>query len=53
MTIERKVGELAGVTSVNVDVAAKQAVIKYSPPATKSWIETVLTRIGYPPTGGR
>jgi copper chaperone CopZ len=29
MTIEQKVGELAGVASVNVDVAAKRAVIKY------------------------
>jgi copper chaperone CopZ/quercetin dioxygenase-like cupin family protein len=51
MTIEQKVGELAGVASVNVDVAAKQAVIKYNPPATKSGIETALTKIGHPPVG--
>lgn len=49
MTIERKVGEVAGVASVNVDVEAKQAVIKYSLPATKSEIETMLTKIGHPP----
>jgi len=49
MTIEQKVGELAGIASVNVDVAAKQAVIKYNPPATKSDIETLLTKIGHPP----
>ncbi len=51
MTIEQKVGELAGVASVKVDVAAKQAVIKYNLPATKSGIETVLTKIGHPPAG--
>ena len=49
MTIEQKVGELAGVASVNVDVAAKQAFIKYSPPATKAGIEALLTKIGHPP----
>ena len=49
MTIERKVGKLAGVTSVNVDVDAKQAVIKFDSPATEAEIEALLAEIGYPP----
>ena len=49
MTIERKVGKLAGVTSVNVDVDTKQAVIKFDSPATKAEIEALLAEIGYPP----
>jgi|GEM_PF-450545 len=49
ITIEQKVGELAGVASVNVDVETKQAVFKYNPPATKSEIETLLCKIGHPP----
>jgi copper chaperone len=48
MTIERKVGKLPGVTSVKVDVSTKQAVIKFSPPATKVEIEALLAEIGYP-----
>ena len=35
-------------TSVNVDVGAKQAVIKYNHPATRSEIETLLKKLGYP-----
>ena len=49
MTIERKVGKLAGVTSVNVDVGARQAVIEFGQPATKPEIEAQLVEIGYPP----
>jgi copper chaperone CopZ len=49
MTIERKVSELAGVTSVVVDVGTKQAELRFAAPATKAAIEAVLTDIGYPP----
>ena len=49
MRIERKVGKLPGVGSVSVDVDAKQAVIKFSPPATEAEIKTQLAEIGYSP----
>lgn len=47
-TIEREVGKLTGVASVNVDVNDRQAVIKLISPPTKAEIEALLTRIGYP-----
>ena len=48
-TIEREIGKLSGVASVNVDVGSKQAVIKLISPPTKTEIEALLTRIGYSP----
>ncbi|MFC1847379.1 heavy-metal-associated domain-containing protein, partial [Chloroflexota bacterium] len=47
--IESEIGKLPGVASVNVDVNSKQAIIKLSSPQTSTDIETLLTRIGYPP----
>jgi len=49
MKIEQEVGNLPGVASVNVDLDAKQAVIKLISPPTKTEIETLLTDLGYPP----
>ena len=49
MRIERSVGELAGVGSVDVDVDSKQAAVTYGPPATPAEIEALLDEIGYPP----
>ena len=49
MTIEREVSKLPGVSSVSVDVDAKQAVITFGAPASKIEIEALLTEIGYPP----
>ncbi|MGB3713338.1 MAG: cation transporter [Candidatus Promineifilaceae bacterium] len=49
MTVEQKVGELAGVASVRVDVEAKQAAIKFVPPSTETEIEELLAEIGYSP----
>ena len=49
MKIEDEVGALPGVTSVNVDIEAKQAVVKLVSTPTKTEIETLLTEIGYPP----
>ena len=49
MTIEREVGKLAGVASVDVDESTKQAVIRFGPPATQAEIEALLAGIGYPP----
>ena len=48
-TIEREVGKLTGVASVEVDVDSKQAVIKLITPPTSAEIEGLLTRIGYSP----
>ena len=49
MKIEQEIGALPGVTSVNVNVDAKQAVVKLISPPTKTEIETLLSDIGYPP----
>ena len=49
MKIEQEVGALSGVASVDVDVDARQAVIKLISAPTKTEIETLLTEIGYPP----
>jgi copper chaperone CopZ len=49
MTIEQAVAEIQGVTSVNVDVEAKQAKVNFNAPATQAEIEAVLTEIGHPP----
>lgn len=49
MKIEQEVGKLSGVTAVNVDLDAKQVVIKLILPPTKTEIENLLTEIGYPP----
>lgn len=47
-TIERKVSELEGVSSVDVDVGSKKTVMRYQPPATNEKIELLLEKIGYP-----
>ncbi|MFC1943476.1 heavy-metal-associated domain-containing protein [Chloroflexota bacterium] len=49
MTIEREVGKLPGVASVNVDVDSKKAFIEFNSPTVKSEIEAMLAEIGYPP----
>jgi len=49
MTIERELGELEGVRSVEVDVDAKAARIRWDAPATWEQIKKTLTEIGYPP----
>ena len=48
MTIEREIGDLTGVASVNVDIDTQQAIIEFDLPATKDEIESMLTEIGYP-----
>ena len=49
MTIRREVGEIEGVESVFVDVAAKRATIRWSAPADWTTIAAVLDDIGFPP----
>ena len=52
MTIEREVGELDGVDSVEAEQASKRVTISWDPDAT-DWvaIEEAMRDINYPPTG--
>jgi copper chaperone len=49
MTIERELGELAGVTSVTADAETKNVTVEWGPPATWEAIVSLLTEINYPP----
>lgn len=49
VTIERELSQLAGVSSVSVDVDAREAVIRFEPPATRTAIEERLADTGYRP----
>ncbi len=51
-TIEREVGELAGVGSVKAEQGSRQVTISWDPDAT-DWvaIESHLKDINYPPEG--
>ncbi len=50
MTIQREVGELAGVDSVKADQESKQVTVSWDPDAT-NWatIEDLMKEINYPP----
>lgn len=47
-TIQSEVGDLAGVKSVQADVATQQAVITFDAPATEETIKRLLAEINYP-----
>jgi copper chaperone len=49
MTIERELGELAGVKSVAADLATKTVTVEWDSPATWDSIRSLLTEINYPP----
>jgi copper chaperone len=49
MTIERELGELAGVTGVTANVETKNVSVEWEPPATWEAIVSLLTEINYPP----
>jgi copper chaperone len=49
MTIERELGELEGIESVEVDVDSRTALIRWEAPLTWDEIKETLTEIGYPP----
>lgn len=51
-TIERELGEVAGVTQVSADAGTKKVVVGWTEPASWEEIRAVLTEIGYPPSGG-
>lgn len=47
-TIEARVAQVKGVSSVHVDVGSRRAVIGFDEPATKVELERVLSEMGYP-----
>ena len=47
-TIKMEVGDLAGVQSVDADVASKQATFTFEAPATEEKIKETLAEINYP-----
>lgn len=49
MAIERELGELKGITSVEVDADAKTAQIHWDAPLSWEKIVKTLEEIGYPP----
>ncbi len=49
MTIQREVGELEGVTSVNADQNTKMVTVAWQAPASWDKIKALLDEIGYPP----
>lgn len=49
MTVEREVGEIAGVQSVKADQDSKQVVVAWDTPATWDQIKELLEEIDYPP----
>ena len=48
MTIERELGELEGIKSVDGDAKTKQVKIKWDSPATWEKIAGTLDEVGYP-----
>ena len=52
MTIEREVGELKGVSSVDADQTSRNVTISWDPDAT-DWdaIEALMNEINYAPVG--
>jgi copper chaperone len=49
MTIERELGELAGVESVAADADTRTVTVEWDSPATWEGIKSLLTEINYPP----
>ncbi len=52
MTIERELGEMEGVVSIQADVDSKMVTVEWhEPPASWGQIEALLQEINYPPQG--
>jgi copper chaperone len=47
-TIQRELGELAGVRRVDGDPKTKTVTIQFEPPATWDAVQQTLTEIGFP-----
>jgi copper chaperone len=48
-TIQRELGELEGVTSVEADAASKRVTVRWQDPATWEKIEALLVEIEFSP----
>lgn len=48
-TIENELRDLDGVRAVSADIATRQVVISWQPPANWGQIDQLLHEIGYPP----
>lgn len=48
-TVEREVGEIAGVSSVSANLETKQVTVEWGDPASWDEIKTLLVEIEYPP----
>ncbi len=48
MTIERELGQLAGVASVKADLDSKTVTVEWSAPASEEGIKALLAEIRYP-----
>jgi copper ion binding protein len=51
MTIEREVGEIPGVASVQGNQTLKNVTVRWSEPATWEAVEEMLAELGFPPAG--
>ncbi len=49
MTVQRELGELAGVQSVKADQQTQMVTVSWEAPADWSQIKSLLEEIGYPP----
>ncbi len=49
-TIERELGEMAGVASVYADSTTKMVVVEWEDPATRDAIRALLAEINFPTT---
>jgi copper chaperone len=48
-TIQRELGELAGVERVSADAATRLVVVEWAEPSSWEEIRSLLVEIGYPP----
>lgn len=48
-TIENELRDLAGVTAVSAEIAAKRVTVSWDAPATWEAIDALLREINYPP----
>jgi len=48
MTIQRELGELDGIQSVNADADTKKVIVAFEEPANLEKISSLMEEIGYP-----
>lgn len=52
-TIEREMGELAGMKQVRADLDSRRVTFTYEPPVTPAQIQAQMAEIGYPVADGQ